>query len=261
MPRSPQAPAVVPRRPASRAGEIADGHGEQDRAAAHNGRHGAAHGGTSVSCRGERTAPGSRVTPGSGTERPLSPPPSRGRPGPGSRPTRGRPASGSNAPARPSRFGRSRWSTGQRPPQVGGDPPVPGPAGAGQQRRPDHRGGVGPARGEYGGQQHVGDPAGAAAGPPRPQGQRGVAVVAHGAGAGVTPGVQRAGAFRAGERAGGQVGLGLAGGRRSRIAARWGHGARAVPSTTGGGGQLVWQPIRPVGRTGGPGRHRSGSAR
>ena len=41
--------------------------------------------------------------------------------------------------------------------------------------------------GGRGGQQHVGDPAGAAAGPPRPQGQRGGAVVAHGAGAGVTP--------------------------------------------------------------------------
>jgi hypothetical protein len=46
------------------------------------------------------------------------------------------------------------------------DPPVPGPAGAGQQRRPDDRGGVGPARSNHGGQQHVGDTARAAADPP-----------------------------------------------------------------------------------------------
>ena len=64
---------------------------------------------------------------------------------------------------------------GQRPVELGGDPPVPDPAGAGQQRRPDDRGRVGPARRGRGGQQHVGDPAGAAAGPPRPQRQRGVA--------------------------------------------------------------------------------------
>jgi len=97
---------------------------------------------------------------------------------------------------------------GQRPVELGGDPPVPGPAGAGQQRRPDHRGRVGPAQRGRSGQQHVGDPAGAAASPPRPQGQPGGAVVAHRAGAGVTPRAQRAGASRAGQRAGGQSGLG-----------------------------------------------------
>ena len=88
-----------------------------------------------------------------------------------------------------------------------------------------------------GGQQHVGDPAGAAAGPPRSQGHRGGAVVAHGAGAGVTPGLQRAGASRAGQVAGGQVGLGPAGvgDADHRVAV----GARRT--------SVVYQAPRPVG--------------
>jgi hypothetical protein len=112
------------------------------------------------------------------------------------------------------------------------------------------------------GKQHVGGPARAATGPLRPQHQHGVAVVAHDAGAGVTPRAQRTGAPWAGERGGGQGGLGLAGVGDPDHRGMVGHGARAWSSSTAGGrGQLVWQPIRPVGPTGRPRRHRPGSAR
>ena len=137
---------------------------------------------------------------------------------------------------------------------------VPGPAGAGQQRRPDHRGGVGAARSNHGGQQHVGDPAGAAAGPPRAQGQRGVAVVAR-SGCGRDP-TGAAGGCIAGRGVRRRPGRSRPErGRRSRSsAARWGHGARAgLPAPPVAG--VSWCGTRSGPSAGRAGRIDTGRAR
>jgi hypothetical protein len=98
---------------------------------------------------------------------------------------------------------------------LGGDPPVARPAGAGLQRRADHGRGVGPAWGHHGRQQDVGAAAAAATGTTGSQRHDGGVVVAHGAGPGVSPGLQRTGARRAGQRPTGEVGLGLTGVRNA----------------------------------------------
>lgn len=87
---------------------------------------------------------------------------------------------------------------------------MPGAAGAGQQRRADHRDRVGAAGQHCAGQQDVGGPAGLAACPPRAQ-LHGGGQVADPACSGVAPRAQRATTARAGDRAGGQVGLDLVG--------------------------------------------------
>ena len=144
---------------------------------------------------------------------------------------------------------------GRQSVELRGDPPIPGTGGAGLQRSPDPGGGVRPPRRHQRGQQHVRGPAGRAAGPPRSQDQGGGAAVAHGAlracpqgcSGPAQPGQRSVPAARSvSARTGSAIPI---------IAARWGHGARAWPTTAAAGrGQLMWDRSRTAPERGGGGR-------